>query len=166
MEILGGLSGVAMQYRTSLIVASLCALGMLIPACWNSGKEPAMRVINVLSNELYKDAHITGSVHVPFENVEQQAAKWNKKIPVVVYCSNYACSASSSATRALIRMGFHDVHAYEGGMAEWYQLGYPTMGKVEQAYLQHKMEKPDQHDEHEIDAVQLREQMKTAGLIE
>ncbi|MBT3828092.1 rhodanese-like domain-containing protein [bacterium] len=156
-----------MNFKGMFLLVAVIALAVIMPACWWKSKdEPSMRIANVLSATLYDDAHITGSIHVPFEELEKIATSWNKDIPVVTYCSNYACSASASAARTLQRMGFSDVHAYEGGTAEWKQLGYPVTGKAEQGYLEHKMEKPDEHDDSVIEAKDLLAMMHEKGLLE
>lgn len=118
----------------------------MLPGCWKSGdtdiQEEGKRlyVINVLEKNLYNDCHIKGSVNVPFEQVKTFAQKLNKDAHIVVYCSNYRCTASGSVVKMLGKMGFEHVWAYEGGTAEWYQNGLPVEGVCKQAYLQKVIE--------------------------
>src|SRR5579871_1320547 len=116
--------------QSVLMVALLIGL----PACWpcsctkeaTEQQAPASKsdlvVINVLDKELYEDCHIKGSVNVALDQLEHFAAGLDKeKAEVVVYCSNYQCSASETAARKLQELGVKNVAVYEGGMAEWYQ---------------------------------------------
>ena len=95
---------------------------LVIPGCdWSSkqidttAKEPMLRLIDVNSQEVYNDAHIRGAVHVDLEAVEKESSQWNKKTPVVFYCSDYSCMASHSAAAKLSKLGFEDVAVYPGG---------------------------------------------------
>jgi rhodanese-related sulfurtransferase len=93
-------------------------------------------LVNVLDKEQFDDAHIPGSIHVPYEQVE----KWSvsvvdKKTPIVVYCANFMCTASVEAARLLKSLGFENVKAYEGGIVEWKHLGYPIEGPQKLEYL-------------------------------
>jgi rhodanese-related sulfurtransferase len=97
-------------------------------------------VVNVLDKKLYDDAHIKGSIHVDYTDLSKEAQKWNKDATVVVYCADYLCGASASGAQQLAALGFKDVRAYEGGMAEWHQLhqkdaSYELEGPAKMEYL-------------------------------
>lgn len=132
---------------------SLLALVITFAACnYTKDSDKKLYVINVLDDVLYKDAHIKGSVQVSLSELEDKARTWNKDATVVAYCSNYACTASSYAARVLQSMGFKKVYAYEGGMAEWYQLhkedmSYGVEGDAQESYLHVVMTKPETNPE-------------------
>jgi rhodanese-related sulfurtransferase len=97
-------------------------------------------VVNVLDKKLYDDAHIKGSIHVDYSDLSKEAQKWNKDTTIVVYCADYLCGASASGAQQLATLGFKDVRAYEGGMAEWHQLHqkdalYELEGPAKMEYL-------------------------------
>ena len=119
-----------------ILLVSVCAI-LLSSCCWFSCHDCGNKlvVINVLDPEFYSDCHIVGSINIPFDQVEQRAATLNKDAEVVVYCSNYRCTASAHAARILQQQGFKRVYAYEAGMAEWYQQKLPVAGPCKQAYL-------------------------------
>jgi rhodanese-related sulfurtransferase len=144
-------------YSFIVAVGALCVLA----ACSKSvEKKPTLIVMNVLSPELYADAHIKGSISVPFEQAEQYAKTLDPKTEVVVYCSNYMCSASGMVAQTLLGMGFTKVWAFEGGMAEWYQLGYPTEGPVAKELWRAQNNKPNvEHTIPVITAQELKEKM-------
>ena len=77
-----------------------------------------------------KIAELQGSINVPFEEVETFAKDLDRDAEMVVYCANYMCTASGAAAQKLKEMGFENVWAYEGGTAEWYQMGLKAEGKV------------------------------------
>lgn len=160
-------------------IALLAGVLALLPGCWPFGKKkvqeqkPTLYVINVLDKESYDDCNITGSVNVPFNEVETFAKDLDRNAEIVVYCANYMCSASGAAAQKLKEMGFEKVWAYEGGTAEWYQLGtkaqgmYPVSGSCKASYLTAANDKPEAEESHVsvITAEQLREKMIAHGFI-
>lgn len=164
-----------MNYRVGLFCAALTLLG----GCdWfggapSSSKAPKAYIVNVLSKELYDDAHIEGSINAPFEKLTEIAQKWNKNVPVVLYCSNYLCTASKQGVGMLKEMGFESVRAYEGGTAEWYQLGkkdpsFVVKGPAQQKYLTMEIE-PPAHDADAVPAItadELKKLIKEASIAE
>ena len=106
--------------------------------------EKKVLLINVLTEDMYEDCHIKGSISVPIDQLESYAQKLDKNQKIVVYCSSYACHASAKAWRLLDGMGFQNLWAYEGGMAEWYHAGFPFEGACQAPYLMAKVEKPAQ----------------------
>lgn len=111
-------------------------------------KKAGLVVMNLLDKEFYDDCRIKDSVHVPFDELEKFVADLDKeKVEIVVYCSNYMCSTSEHAYKKLVAMGFKHVWMYEGGMAEWYQMGYPVEGTCASSYLSTKLKPTQHHDE-------------------
>jgi len=80
----------------------------------------------VLSEDSYKKEHIRGAINIPSERIGKEAReKFDKDDPLVVYCSNYDCTASPTAAKKLEDLGFTNVYDYEGGKEEWKQAGLP-----------------------------------------
>ncbi len=126
---------------------------IILPSCMSDQqnvseqKKNGLVVINVLKKELYDDCHIEGSLSVPFDQVEKHVqACVDKDAEIVVYCSNYMCTASGAVCKRLKSLGFNNVCAYEAGTAEWYQQGLPTQGPAKSGYLKHKLEQPKHND--------------------
>lgn len=101
-------------------------------------------VINVLGKDSYDDCHIKGSINIPGEELKSYAQTLDKNQHIVVYCGNYMCPASAMAWKTLTDLGFKNVWAYEGGMAEWYQMGFPVEGSCKENYLKQSYEKPSE----------------------
>lgn len=166
-----------MKINTNQIMKAVVFGGVLalLPACWNkeAEKNESLYVINVLDKNNYDDCRIAGSINVPFENVESFAKNLNRNTEIVVYCANYMCTASGSAVEKLKEMGFANVYAYEGGTAEWYQMGlksngkYPIEGTCKASYLAAANEKPtkQEHTVAVISADELYEKMVSHGLL-
>jgi len=106
-------------------------------------KSSKLLVVNVLDDTLYSDCHIVNSLHVPFENVEDFIVNLARDTEVVFYCSNCQCTASGYAARKAREAGIGNAWAYEAGIAEWYQKGYPVNGPCKQSYLNKKIEEPE-----------------------
>jgi len=98
-------------------------------------KQPDLLLINVLSKDYFDDCHIKGSINIPFDVFEKRISELDKNRDIVVYCSNYMCSASAAAYKILKKNGFEKVKAFEGGMKEWYDKGYPSQGACALTYL-------------------------------
>ncbi len=85
----------------------------------------AVQVVNVLDPKWYELGIIQGSKKIPLKELDQRIKELDKSKEVVTYCASYECSASSEAARKLEAKGFQ-VSAYEGGIKEWKEAGYPT----------------------------------------
>jgi len=94
-----------------------------------------LRVLNVLPKILFDDCHIQGSESVPLKELVDRVADWPRDQPIVVYCALSACDAGKKAYVLLSCMGFTNVVDYEGGIKEWYQLGYSVGGPASYSYL-------------------------------
>jgi rhodanese-related sulfurtransferase len=127
----------------------------------------SLLVINLLDRDYYDDAHIKGSVQVLFEHLTDYVHSVDKNTPIIVYCSNYQCGSSAAAWQLLKSLGFANIWAYEGGMAEWFQLGLPTKGPAQKPYLKRIIAKPAAEEEgiRLITAQELKEKMEEHKLL-
>ena len=96
---------------------------------------PELIVINVLPKKLYDDCRISGSHSIPLKDLVCTVKEWPRDQKIVVYCALDICDAGQKAFILLSCMGFTDVIDYEGGIKEWYQLGYPIEGPAQSSYL-------------------------------
>jgi len=82
------------------------------------------RLIDVLPDELYKDGHIPGAIHIPVNQLIALASEHLKKTDiVVVYCGSYACTASTQAATILMKLGYKRVLDFKAGKKAWVQAG-------------------------------------------
>ncbi len=85
-------------------------------------------VVNVLSKEAYEDSHIKGSISIPLEDLQKDGwEKLDKSKQIVTYCASTTCKGSKKAAEFLKGKEFNVV-AYEGGIKEWSESGYPVEG--------------------------------------
>ena len=143
---------------------SVCAFALVnMPGCFDSGSSAprtGLVVVNVLDKALYDDCHIKGSISIPIDELEDRCEKeLAKDATVVVYCSNYMCSASGYGRQVLLDRGYKDVHAYEGGTAEWYQTKLPVEGACTQGYLARVFPAPAEHQDGVITTQKLQQMM-------
>jgi rhodanese-related sulfurtransferase len=81
---------------------------------------------NVLTDEYFKGENISGSRRVPLDKVgnEIRQSGLAKNADIVVYCAGPHCPQSRMAAEKLLKLGYDNVRAYEGGLEEWKQAGY------------------------------------------
>lgn len=95
----------------------------------NLGSEDYV-ILNVLAAQAYRKIHIKNSRSIPFDKVEEgDLGNVDKNRKIVTYCASYTCSASRKAAAILKERGYN-VMAYEGGIKEWAESGYPTEGEM------------------------------------
>jgi rhodanese-related sulfurtransferase len=87
-------------------------------------KEP-VQVVNVLSPDYYHLGFIKGSKRIPVSELSERSKELDDSKKVVTYCASQDCHASLDAARILESKGFK-VEAYEGGIKEWKEAGFPT----------------------------------------
>jgi len=133
---------------SKLLTVSLAALTLLSSCRWflpTKKEAPAFVMVNVLDKKYFDDCRIAGSINLSMEDIEQYALdNWDKQnTQVVTYCGNYKCLASGESAVMLNKLGFANVWAYEGGTAEWKQLGYPIDGPCVASGFLSDYEKPE-----------------------
>lgn len=88
-------------------------------------------LLNVLSEHAFRKARIPGSQNAPVSGSEflQKVAALTgpdgKDRPIVTYCAGFHCNASKEAANRLSAAGYTQVSAFEGGLEDWANAGYP-----------------------------------------
>lgn len=140
-----------------LHIVGLVVVILVTAGCWmQRAQEQQFLVINVLDRSLYDDCHIPGSIQVDFDKVEAYVSKLSKELPIIVYCSNYACMTSHFVVKRLSEKGYTHACVYSGGMAEWFQAGYPVEGPAQSTYLHKKVVLPEE-DYEELPQINIKE---------
>lgn len=87
------------------------------------------KLLEVLSEEDYKEGHIPHAISIPVNNLEEKTPQIipDKKSKIVVYCSSFTCTASSGAARKLQSMGYSNVFDYKGGKKDWVSADLPLV---------------------------------------
>jgi len=85
-----------------------------------------VKLVEVLDEEDYNKEHIKGAMNIPLERIGTEAKdKFDKEDHIVVYCSDFDCSASPTAAKKLDGLGFKNVYDYQGGKKDWKDAGLP-----------------------------------------
>ncbi|MBV8660932.1 MAG: rhodanese-like domain-containing protein [Candidatus Dependentiae bacterium] len=145
-------------YSVFLLLVS----ALFLTGCWPFGstqesvvetKKPELVIINVLDKSEFDDCHIKGSINIPFDEFESKIKSLNKNNHYVLYCADYMCMSSGFCANLLRNAKFEHVWAYEGGMAEWYQKGYPYQGPAELDYLRGENENVAEDEESDVPTI-------------
>jgi rhodanese-related sulfurtransferase len=153
-----------MNIKRSFLKTFILSSLLFIAGCsCKKSKKAGLLVVNVLDKELYDDCHIKGSINVPFDEIENYAKNLDKNTEVVLYCSNYRCTASGFAAKSLTKLGFKNVWAYEAGMAEWYQNKLPVEGACKESYLQIKVPEYKNEEIRVITTQELKNKIESCG---
>lgn len=148
-------------YESVCLIASL----FLLTGCWQSAsenKKADLVIINVLDKPEFDDCHIKGSINISFDEFEDKMKTLPKHNHYVLYCADYMCMSSGYCAKLLKNAKFEHVWAYEGGMAEWYQKGYPVEGACKFEYLTGENINLAEDEEAEVPTItaeQLRDKM-------
>lgn len=88
-------------------------------------KRPA-QIWNVLTDEWFKGENISGTRRVPLDKIGNEVRTTNlpRSTDIVVYCGGLKCPQSPMAAEKLIKLGYENVRAYEGGLEEWKAAGF------------------------------------------
>lgn len=90
-------------------------------------REEPVQIVNVLAPEYYPLGFIKGSQKIPLSELDQRSSELDRSKTVVVYCAHQQCDASRKAAEKLTSLGFCAL-AYEGGIKEWTEAGFPREG--------------------------------------
>ncbi len=82
------------------------------------------KLVEVLSEDSYKEGHLPNAVNLPLDNLKDLADKHLKMTDtIVVYCANYHCHASTKAAELLLEMGYNKVFDFKGSKKAWVDAG-------------------------------------------
>jgi len=86
-------------------------------------KNPGPFLLDVRTQNEFKEAHINGAELIPLDEVSQKLSRIPKNREVICVCASG--SRSSVAVRQLTAQGY-TVSNMNGGMARWIRAGLPT----------------------------------------
>jgi hydroxyacylglutathione hydrolase len=85
--------------------------------------ETPMQVVDVRTNDEWKDGHVAGARHIMAGRLVEHLAELPRDLPVALICSSGY--RSTVAASVLERAGFEDIVNITGGMAAWGHSGLP-----------------------------------------
>jgi rhodanese-related sulfurtransferase len=85
-------------------------------------------LVDVLPHEHFTRVHLPGAVNVPLNTLRELAPLlFGKNDQIIVYCANFQCTASPTAAKLLMQLGFTDVLDFAGGILDWEEGGFPVV---------------------------------------
>ena len=87
-------------------------------------------VVDLRTFAAYKQAHITGTLHIPFEELPDRVGELDGNQTVVLYDLSPSEPTSPAAAMYLYELGFTRVLVLDGGLQRWYSEGYPIDGTL------------------------------------
>ena len=88
-------------------------------------------LIDVLDEDEFQDFHLPRARNVPLRTSDFsrriQTLVPDKKTPIIVYCADFECQASSNAAEILESLGYQEVRHYAQGKEDWREAGYPLV---------------------------------------
>jgi len=87
--------------------------------------DPAYFVLDVRSQEGYREGHIPGAYHIPLDELPLRLKEVPKAKTIVAYCGNVTCLLCTKAAHLLASKGYR-VRELVGGIAEWQAAGFPV----------------------------------------
>ena len=89
---------------------------------------PDFIILDVRTTDEFNSGHIAGAINIDYysSNFQADIGKLDKNKKYLVYCRTGIRGAA--ATQIMIGLGFADVQNMAGGIIEWIQGGYPTVG--------------------------------------
>jgi rhodanese-related sulfurtransferase len=80
-------------------------------------------LLDVRTPDEYRQAHLTGAVLIPINEMERRLGEVPKNRPIVVYCA--VGSRSSLVAGFLAGKGYGEVYHMSDGIVGWYRNGLP-----------------------------------------
>jgi rhodanese-related sulfurtransferase len=89
-------------------------------------------LVDVLPKIMYDEAHIPGSVNIPFSSIRTTPnLPQDKNRLLIFYCMGVACIYSSKAAYAAHEIGYRNLRVYREGIVGWQRAGLPVESTVD-----------------------------------
>ena len=103
--------------KNSVLVVSQSEL-----IAWQQAEKP-MQLLDVRTPGEFAQGHIKGAINIPYDQLDQQLARFDKDTEIVVYCRSGRRAAI--AEDVLINNGLLKVSHLDGDMLGWEAKGLP-----------------------------------------
>jgi rhodanese-related sulfurtransferase len=91
------------------------------------------RLVEVLPQVEYQQAHLPGAINMPLDQVKQLASKrlCDRDAEIIVYSNGSTLHRSQSAALELEELGYTHVRDYAEGKQDWISTGLPIFSDVQ-----------------------------------
>lgn len=83
-------------------------------------------LVDVRRPAVYADVHLPEAINLPLSAMRPGLERLAEADTIVVYGEDPFDSLVLAGAKRLIALGYEDVRAFSGGMADWQRLGGPT----------------------------------------
>ena len=87
-------------------------------------------VVDVRNLAAYKQAHVTGALHIPLEELSDRVGELDGNKTIVLYDLSVVESLDLTAAMELYELGFSQIAVLEGGLQRWFSDGYAIEGTL------------------------------------
>jgi rhodanese-related sulfurtransferase len=88
-------------------------------------KSDEFALLHVLSRDTYEQGHIPGSINIPADEIEEEAAeRFTDTRDIMVHCLSEGCHASEKAADKLKEIGFEHISDFTRGLEGWESAGH------------------------------------------
>ena len=81
-------------------------------------------VLDVRSREGYREGHLPGAIHIPFEELPARLKELPKNKDIISYCWDVTCILCTKAAYVLASKGYRAKEML-GGIDSWQKAGFP-----------------------------------------
>jgi hydroxyacylglutathione hydrolase len=132
-ELVGDLAGIGLDridgyWTTEVLEAGAGVDGQLqsvprisLTEVVNGGRQG--NILDVRAEGEWKAGHIPGSCNIPLAQLDQRLSEI-RRTRLIVHCQTGGRAAIAASL--LLARGFHEVHLFPGGLAEWQAAGQPV----------------------------------------
>ena len=89
-------------------------------------KSDEIIILDVRSEDSFMIKHIKNAINIPYRDLQGRTDELDNAKEIIIYCSNFDCGLSKNAVSLLLKAGFKNVVALEGGIESWQDKGYPV----------------------------------------
>ncbi len=79
--------------------------------------DETVEFVDLREKELYEEGHISGAIHIPYEDFQQRYQELSDEKRIILICHTGRMGVESADF--LVSQGFDDVANFGGGMAVW-----------------------------------------------
>jgi len=89
-------------------------------------KSDEIIILDVRSEDSFMIKHIKNAINIPYKDLQGRTGELDNTKEIIIYCSNFDCGLSKNAVLLLLKAGFKNVVALEGGIESWQDKDYPV----------------------------------------